>query len=318
MLSFYINMQIQAINILNFSPKNKIAPRKQIVFKGLLGDVFQRSSDNKDKKVTVRNLKGEDVEAIITKTIPPLKTNIHQSIKYTISIDNDVKGKAVIESGLNKSVFLTRLHTGRDSQREYKGLGTELIKHIIQESIKKGKSGAITTCAYFGNEPPFKFYFKNNFKIIDSDEIDVDYQRLYNAPLQYAVTYGKNIFDVIPKNNDNFYMELDEKGARALLEGKRLADSRICDTVATTIIDDELYSAQFIESPYENEYFIQVLNEDMDEEKLCYVASLRPFEGEDGQKHFKINEVLNFSEASTDMVDDLAQSLLPELEKKYL
>jgi len=318
MFNFCNYMQIQSINFLNFSPKSKITPRKQIVFKGLISDVFQRSSDNKNKKVTVKNLKGEDIDATITKTIPPLKTNIHQSVKYTISIDNDAKGKAIIEANRDNSVYLTRLHTERTSQREYKGLGTQLIKHIVQESIRKGKNGTITTCAYYGNEPPFKFYFKNNFKISDYDSLDIDYQRLYNAPLQYAVTYNKNIFDIIPKNNDTFYMELDEKGAQALLEGKRLADSRICDSIATTIIDDELYSAQFIESPYEGEFFLQVLNEDMDEEKLCYIASLRPFEDEDGQKHFKINEVLNWFEASSDMVDDFAQSLIPELEKKYL
>ena len=318
MFNFFICMQIQSINILNFSPKSKTLPHKQVAFKGLISDVFQRSSDSKNKKVKVKNLKGEEVEATITKTTPALARNANQLTKYTISIGNYEKGKAVISPNFNDGVFLTRLHTERNPKREYKGLGTELIKHVVQESIQKGKDGTITTCAHYENEPPFKFYFKNNFKILDYDSLDVDYQRLYNAPLQYAVTYDKDIFDIIPKNNDTFYMKLDEKGAQALLEGKRLADSRICDIVATTEIDYELYSAQFIESPYEGEFFLQVLNEDMDEEKLCYIASLKPFEDENGQKHFQINEVLNCFEASSDMVDDFAQSLIPELEKKYL
>ncbi len=317
MFIFCNYMQIQSINILNFSPISK-KPLKQVPFRGLISDVFQRSSDSKNKKVKVKNLKGEEVDAIITKTTPALERNIGQITKYIISIDNDAKGKAIVEANKDNSVYLTRLHTERTSQREYRGLGTQLIKYIVQESMQKGKNGTITTCAHYGNEPPFKFYFKNNFKISDYDSLDVDYQRLYNAPLQYSVTYNKNIFDIIPKNNDTFYMELDEKGAQALLEGKRLADSRICDTVATTIIDEEQYSAQFIESPYENEFFLQVLNDDMDEEKLCYIASLTPFLDDKGQKHFKINEVLNWFEASSDMVVDFAQSLIPELEKKYL
>ena len=312
-------MQIQAINFLNhISPKRKTVSLKSLAFKGLISDVFQSSFNNLDKKVTVQNLKGEDVKAIISRTTPCTTTAAHPVKKYTIYIDNRDKGHLTLDGCDMDSLYMSHLSTERNSNRHYKGLGTELIKCAVNESKKKGKHGAITTCAHFYKEPPFLFYFKNNFKIIDSDCLDIDYPKLFNAPLQYAFKYNKHPFELIPEEIDTFYMKLDACGADALLEGKRLANSRICDTVDITMIDDELHSAQFIESPFENEYFLQVLNENEDSEKLCYIASLEPYEDENGKKHFKINEVLNWFETSSDMVDDFAQSLIPKLEEKYL
>ena len=54
-------------------------------------------------------------------------------------------------------------------------------------------------------------------------------------------------------------MELDEKGAEALLEGERLFEERMFKTIAKTNIGGKLYEANFIESQ-NGDFYLQILN----------------------------------------------------------
>ena len=103
-------------------------------------------------------------------------------------------------------------------------------------------------------------------------------------------------------------MTLDKKDAKATLQNKRLYETRICDEVAKTIIDNEHYSAQLIQSANDGEYFLQVLNDDLEQGRLRLIIALQACK-KDGEKYFKITDVVNDLPNSYHKIDNFGYSL---------
>lgn len=315
-------MKITVINPLKYN--HNIVKRNKpclINFKKnfVSGDYFQSLNSGLYKVVKIKDLEGHEIHAKIERKEPEFFYGADAK-KFVISVNNNPLGNAIVfdYSTRYKGLFLHGLYTEENEDRHYRGAGTELLKCAAEESKQRGYNGQISCNAYNDFKPPFVFYYKNNFEIYDDVIQHVENAHLFNGPLQYAAKNNVSIRSLLSDEDSSFYMQLNKKGADMLLEGKRLYENRICDEVATFEIDGQRYSAQFIESPKEGEYFIQVLNESKDSDKLCLIAALKVVFDENGKKHFKATEEQKDFLYSCQEVTNFALSLIGDLEKKYL
>ena len=235
-------------------------------------------------------------------------------------INQDAIGHAIVLGyPRHKGLFLSELYTEEDNNRAFRGAGTELLKCVVEESYKRGQEGRVTCCAFHDDAPPFMFYYKNNFTI-SKDDVDnlVKNAYLFNAPLQYIASRNVPLKEIFPQDMGLLYMELDTKGAEALMEGKKLYKDRICDDVAKKNIKGINYSAQFIKGSEKDEYYLQILNDDKNHDRLAFVAALKPRTDCLCDKYFEIADLKNNFMYSDSALEDFAYELLDDLAKKYL
>ena len=124
-------------------------------------------------------------------------------------------GYLVLADSSNRdSVMIYELFTCEHNKRKYKGVGTELLKAAVQESIKRGYDGRAVV--YAAHVPqPFVFYYKNNFRPFVEQE-------KYTPALDFVARNPSLRIEQFLPNVKSMYMRIDEDGARALLNGKRL------------------------------------------------------------------------------------------------
>ena len=268
------------ISNINFSYTSQIKNQNRLNFcalRSLTKDTFETSTI---KTAVIEDVKGNKIKAAIKEEKD--KTNLSDKNPKTISINiGDKKlGHAVMYDTKQKdALYLKELYTEENFARHYIGAGTELLKCAVEESKKRGYSGRITLCAE-NSPPPFVFYYKNNFTA--APEVS-----LYNAAIDYAARNNIPVEKLLPEGLLSLDMELDEKGAEALLEGERLFEERMFKTIAKTNIGGKLYEANFIESQ-NGDFYLQILNNSSASRKQPWSAKGEIAQSKDGAKYVRI------------------------------
>jgi len=256
-------------------------------------DTFEKS-ENPSKKILIKDLDNNLIEAQIEKeNQEDLKSSYIKAkdvVQYIFNINNNQYGYSICSTNKDEnSLILEQLYTRTPKMRQYKNAGTELLKKNVEESIKRGLKGKIElTASHF--PPPFVFYYKNNFHVVNSENMRHCSQR-FNAAIDYAARNNISISNVIPADITSLSMELNESEAKALLENKRLYEDRIFKTIKQKKFKHFHYSINFIQSPYQNEYFFQVINDDLNSRKQVIVITAHLEEDEQGKKYFKIIDI---------------------------
>lgn len=176
------------------------------------------------KNIIIKDNEGNDIEAELIKVLPK---NGRKGL--LIRLDGEVLGVLkYLRNYASKSLEVAHLRTTENKDREFKGIGTELLKQAVIESKNEGFEGRLTLFAMH-TPPPVCFYYKNNFRM----------QEIRNKKRQPVIRYSCknniNLSDVNEiYNRRGFNMKLSKKGANALLEGERFVDR---DNFMTKILD---------------------------------------------------------------------------------
>lgn len=299
-----------SINTIKRNPQTSLTFRKNDE-----GDYFSFSKDYRYTKV--KDIKGKDVYVTTKKQDSRIPYG-HNAFEYVIKRDKQNLGFAIaLDKDNYDGLYLSDLHTQENKLRQYKGLGTELLKCIVKESYDKGFGGKLLCCAYHENSP-FVFYYKNNFRICDNKDSYIENPAMYNVPLHYVTINNLEVFDILPKNCELLFFELDKKGADAFMKNKRLYEDVICEDVAKTEIGGDIFSAQYIKFPDDNKSYLQILNESAKCAKLTLILALEETSDSDGQKEFKIVRKERNLFHYSNKVNNFAKSLLDDLAQKYL
>ena len=85
-----------------------------------------------------------------------------------------------------KSMYVDYLYSDNDGHElsKYKGIGTELIKSAVRESIRNGYKGRLILSAANGYASPVPFYYKCGFRFEDEDA---------NKSMEDSLTYFSKI-----------------------------------------------------------------------------------------------------------------------------
>ena len=288
-------------------------PEINTSFKGNINPIEQDSVEqSKVRNVTIKDLDANDVNAAIIEK-PGSSFFIPNEKKFILKVDDEQIGYAVVgDDGDKDKLFLISLYTQEHISRKYKGAGTELLKSAVNESIKRGYNGKIRVNATHGSCSTLPFYYKNNFIIEKPDNVKLyGYSQYKNAIIQYAIENDIPVDNMLFDFDRQAYMSLDEKGARAFLEDKRLYKDRTIEQIAQKNINGKNYSSNLIQLPYQNEYVLLVDGEDMEKLKTKFFANLLIKENENGKKHFVIQDLDNY--AGNDEQRDFALEALEKL-----
>lgn len=126
------------------------------------------------------------------------------------------------------SSLASKLHP--KTGKKLKGLGTQMLKHVVRESQKNGYNGAVGLSAC--NEvPPFVFYYKNNFLPLTNGPAN------YNlAAIHYAAKTDTPVERLVPAYLRSIEMQISPENAKLFLEGRRIIDDKICKKIRTGFI----------------------------------------------------------------------------------
>lgn len=302
MFKCYKDMKISPINFISsykIQKQNRIKPQNA-------SDCVSFSGEIKIQKTIIKDSENKDKEAvIIVKPDPEFKS----ATNFTISADSELIGKAEVSNRKNDRGLNLILINTKQQEKEYHGAGTALLRSIVRESYDKGYNGRVCAKALNYAAPPYAFYYKNNFKIPkDTKNIVGGCSPAYNIILDYIAKTGTHPQALLPFGMNMIYMELDEKGAQALLEGKRLYEERPLEKIAQTVIDDENYSAYIMPSDSEDEYYFAIINEDIEDRKLTFLATLRKEWGA-----YQMHDVNNHFKYYSEKIENFVQDTLREL-----
>ena len=203
-------------------------PKINTSFKGNINPIEKNGVEqSKVRNVTIKDLDGNDVNAtIIEETYH--SHFAHKEKKFILKVNGEQIGYAVVvDDNDNDKLFLNDLYTEEHNYRKYKGAGTELLKSAVNESIKRGYNGKIKVNASHGACSPLPFYYKNNLIIKRPDDVELyGFPQNKNAIIQYAIENNIPVDNMLFEFDRQTFMNLDEKGAKAFLEGKK-ASSKI-------------------------------------------------------------------------------------------
>ena len=150
------------------------------------------------------------------------------------------------------------------------------------------------------------FYYKNNFSAAGECS-------QYNAAIDYAARNNIPVSKILPVTMTALSMELDEKGAEALLKGKRLYEKRDFKVIATMQAGDEKYQANYIEGP-KKDFYLQIIDDTAEEMKQKFVARGEIEEDKNGEKCLKISmDDTYVSRKIMRFAENAAQKLAQEL-----
>ncbi len=182
-------------------------------------DTFTHNLDKKRKEVVVYTQNNQPIKATIEQTNKykqKIKTYGKLSKAYSLNYKNKELGYMVLaNSPDNDCMILYELYVNKKAQGKIKGIGTELLKAAVQESILYGHQGKIFTFAA-NNPPPYVFYYKNNFRPYGKNAKDL------TLLLQFAAKHPDLSIKMILPNVKHMYMYLTKESAKALLEGRQL------------------------------------------------------------------------------------------------
>ncbi len=189
-----------------------------------LADGFKKSSDVEIKRVKIKDVNDNPVEAVIASLKPERGRMLEQAFggdskEFRIFVGDklgyiEVFGTKDDNINKDRGLYVKEFYTEENNLRHYKGAGVELLKCAVEESKKRGFGGKIHLTAS-NVPPPFVFYYKNNF-------IPEECADKYFAAIDYAARKNIPISRILPKYVTNIDMKLDEKGAEAFLNNQRL------------------------------------------------------------------------------------------------
>ncbi len=257
------------------------------VKKPLKYDVFEKSNS---KTVQVKNRAGKKVDAVIVDKKPKTKTEIEEGYGSSIIYAEGMPAGSVqyMNSYNDSDIYIGKLNTKEYKKGRYRGLGTELIKHVAQMSKERGFEGKISVTAS-NNPEPFVFYYKNNFKPLHKPT------KLCPA-IEYAARKNIPIEKVLP-NQKGINMILSENGANALLAGKRQMD----DHKFITVYKNKKMEANLILCPESNEKYFQIVNSKTHEQLFSAGIELQ-------DETMVLYDIINTSQKNK--IEDFLQSAL--------
>lgn len=108
-----------------------------------------------------------------------------------------------------KSMYVDYLYSDNDGHElsKYKGIGTELIKSAVRESIRNGYKGRLILSAANGYASPVPFYYKCGFRFEDEDA--------NKSMEEFLRSKSKNL----PSSLSHGIMYLSEEKAKELVGG---------------------------------------------------------------------------------------------------
>lgn len=108
-----------------------------------------------------------------------------------------------------KSMYVDYLYSDNDGYElsKYKGIGTELIKSAVRESIRNGYKGRLILSAANGYASPVPFYYKCGFRFEDEDA--------NKSMEEFLRSKSKNL----PSSLSHGIMYLSEEKAKELVGG---------------------------------------------------------------------------------------------------
>ena len=273
------------------------------VFKGLDEDKFEFST--KITPVKIQDISGNPIDAVIEEKNVSDKETIPDNKKFSLMVNGKELGYATVrDNDRQNALDLYSIYTEEYDNKNYKKAGTELLKQAVNESIKRGYNGRIETWASNKSYSPVGFYYKENFIVPPFSEYSTCiYTQRHNAAIEYSIANNIPVQNVLPYSYRKGQMKLDEQGAKALLDGKRLYEDRIFEKIEQKNINGTNYSANFIQSPLENEYFVFIANEDAEEDKAEFVVTLHEKENKNGQKQFVVCDMFNYNKENNDCKD---------------
>ncbi len=198
-------------------------------------DTFVKTSDNKD--FSPARIYGKDVfEAVELslkksgKKVPAYisKDEYDDCVSFGIYVNNEEEGLGGIiiqspEQSRNvcfdssdffrkfakKSMYVDYLYSDNDGYglSRYKGIGTELIKSAVRESIRNGYNGRLILSAANGYASPVPFYYKCGFRFEDEDA--------NKSMEEFLRSKSKNL----PSSLSHGIMYLSEEKAKELVGG---------------------------------------------------------------------------------------------------
>ena len=180
------------------------------------------------KKAQIKDKIGRPCEVSFVEEKFSTNSNVENIVAY-------VNGKNVGIMRLSykeNEAYIDSLKTAEHSERKFKGIGTEFLKIAVEKSMEKGHKGRVSILAAHTPSPAL-FYFKNNFRT----RATLCNSGLYDAMMDYSVRTNNDV-ERFSKMMKTYYMELDEKGAQALLNGKRLYKNNSSGVIFKKMIDD--------------------------------------------------------------------------------
>ena len=249
-------------SIVKNNPINALRNTNSVSFRGVQSnDFFDKQKGVGIKKVGLKDIQDKDVEAYIISKEGTVNGKLHdiKRTTYALIVGGDQYGNmTTIREG--DHIYLDKLETKEPDKRQYKNAGTELLKCAAEESMKEGFGGKVELVASY-NPSPVAFYYKNNFRVPKYKKFgNVHYNQQINAGADYAVRNNLP-FNKVISDPEATYMELDEEGAKALLENKRLYKQRISKKLFTKTIQNHEYSYYFIQSPHKGEFLFHVIDD---------------------------------------------------------
>lgn len=183
-------------------------------------DTFVKTSDNKDfspARIYEKDV-FEAVELSLKKTdkkVPAYisKDEYDDCVSFGIYVNNeeDGLGGIIIQSPeqsrnvcfdssdffrkfAKKSMYVDYLYSDNDGHElsKYKGIGTELIKSAVRESIRNGYNGRLILSAANGYASPVPFYYKCGFRFEDegANESVEEFLRSKSKNLPSSLSHG--------------------------------------------------------------------------------------------------------------------------------
>jgi len=298
--SFFKKNRITAAPIFgNFSTGSKIRGTKEDSFtKSIIKTDMPGPHGDTDirgtivKSIPLKDSNGKNIQGFIIQEVED-ENCFYACTKENALCRMEIRPKQSLGGGY---IYINALF-GQENNGVIKGAGTELLKFAAQKSMDMGFDGRLELCMA-GSYP---FYFKNNFR---TGRGYPDHQRK-DAVLDYITRHNVPKDTVWKKDWDSPVMILDEKGAAALLEGRRLYDESKSETMYSKIIqctekngreysiDTDIDFCDFSTSdPKKNAYTIQAIIKS-DENFYTQAAALNMelLEDENGKKYFDANNL---------------------------
>lgn len=199
------------------SPLHTMLPKAG--FLQFFNDVFEKSKGNEIiDRVPIKDLAGYEHQGVVIRRKNEEAGNFSNSEIYSLNINGAEKGRITISDNDKRGfVIVETLCANKEGSKEFKGVGTELLKVAVKRSLDKGFGGRLALIAAHKNNP-VGFYYKNNFRFYSKSD---DKSAELLPVVDYAVRHN-----IPPDSIEGFPnaipMELDEIGAKALLNDVRL------------------------------------------------------------------------------------------------
>lgn len=285
---------MQIPKILPFTKINLTPRTPSFCSSSPIEDSFSLDEHKKVKKVIIQDMEGRDIEASIVEKVSSNPDATCNQKDFLFYIHGKQVAHATVQDNFGRDLRLGELYSEEPEMRKYKGIGTKLLECAVLESIKRGYEGRVSVQASHSAYSPLAFYYKNNFVVEKSKDNSLENNlEIFNAPIDYAIKTNTYVGDILPVYRQSAYMNLDENGAKAFLEGRRLYEERYFKPLKRTSIKGDEFASYLIQSPYEKEYFLAIFNESAKRNKLVNVTPLFLKETPEGEKYFDIKETDN-------------------------